>query len=400
MTDQGVPAPSDSADAWWSRVYEGPAGRLPDTPGAGGGDESVDEWFDSIAAVMGLVTPRRQEPVPVPVPAPVAVAPVPEVAQALPKVSLVKPTRVPPQRVEVEPTPHVGTRPPTYSPEPTLLPAARPERLAALVPDTALDGAQYPGLTLRAASVRGDSARYRGEPRTDALLLTRFGEAPDGLLLAVLGSRARAANDPRAGHTLPDLVPGDAIGKACVQLAEAIGRSRAELSADLRAGARDRLRYGLQRLTAGAGAALRASAAGGGSLHCLLIPLDPEATHRAAFGTGPGGLYLLRSGHWIDAYAARMLYQGDGAEAEDAGTEPREPRPFRFRMVPATAGDILLLASPGFAEPVAEEAAVGHFLATHWSNPHPPGTVDFLRQVQVRAKGHADDRTAIALWTG
>lgn len=68
-------------------------------------------------------------------------------------------------------------------------------------------------------------------------------------------------------------------------------------------------------------------------------------------------------------------------------------------MIPATPGDILLLCSPGLAEPIAEEPAIGHFLASHWSHPHPPGTVDFLRQVQVRAKGYAEDRTAAALWT-
>ncbi|MEY9943385.1 protein phosphatase 2C domain-containing protein [Kitasatospora sp. GAS1066B] len=427
MTDQGAPAqrrpddgtPKDGApdDGWWAHVYEGPAGRLPDTPRAEGGEGSVDEWFDSIASAVGLIGRQRQavgepagavEPVPEPVPVP---APEPEpVAEPAPsKLDLTKPARpeptpapaaapalVPPPATPV-PTPHVGSRPPTYGPEPTLLPAADLERVAAVVPDTALDGAQYPGLTLRAASVRGDSARYRGDPRTDALLVTRFGEAPDGLLLAVLGSRARRPVDPRtdsdAAVAQPVPPPSETVRQAAAHLAEAIGRSRAELAADLREGARDRLRYGLQRLTAGAAAGLRTLAPDAGSLHCLLVSLDPEAGHRAAFGVGPGGLYLLRAGHWIDAYAARLLHHPDGPV-----TLP-EPRLFRFRLIPATPGDILLLCSPGLAEPIAEEPAIGHFLASHWSHPHPPGTVDFLRQVQVRAKGYAEDRTAAALWT-
>ncbi|MGC0313271.1 protein phosphatase 2C domain-containing protein [Kitasatospora acidiphila] len=428
MTDQGGPTSTSSADAWWGRVYDGPAGRLPDTPEAEGGSESVDEWFDSIASVVGLIGRQRDRDVvdaaeavepaePVEPVEPVEPAepaePAPRVSLVpTPRVSLVKPPRTPstapppPAARPPAPAPHVGTRPPTYSPEPTLLPAA-PDQLAAVAPDTALDGAQYPGLTLRAASIRGDSARHRGEPRTDALLLTRFGDGPDGLLLAVLGSRARppAAVDPRTAPpagTAPELDLGaapasHAVHQAATHLAEAVGRSRAELAADLRAGARDRLRYGLQRLTAGAAAGLRGPAPHtAGALHCLLISLDPQASHRAAFGLGPGGLYLLRSGHWIDAYAARLLHHPDGQD--DPAPEPPEPRPFRFRLVPATPGDILLLCSPGLADPVAEEPAVGHFLATHWSHPHPPGTVDFLRQIQVRAKGYADDRTAVALW--
>ncbi|MDH6129587.1 hypothetical protein [Kitasatospora sp. GP82] len=309
------------------------------------------------------------------------------------------------------PVPHVGERPPTYGPEPTILPAADPDELAVLVPDTVIEGAQYGAATVRAASVRGDSARYRGEPRRDSLLLARFGEGEEGLLLAVLAT---------PGRSKPPSAAAAAAAEACRQLAAAIGRSRPELAADLRAGARDRLRYGLQRLTARAVAPLRSdessippnrkptdltepsaetsTATGSGSLHCLLLSLDPDATHRAAFGTGLGGLYLLRSGHWIDAYGARLLHHPDGRQpVPPPSVAP--PRPFRFRLVPATPGDILLLCSPGLAEPIAEEAAVAHFLSSHWAHPHPPGTVDFLRQVQVRAKGYTDDRTAVALWT-
>ncbi|MGW3078184.1 protein phosphatase 2C domain-containing protein [Kitasatospora sp. NPDC001132] len=299
--------------------------------------------------------------------------------------------------------PHVGERPPTYGPEPTAVPEADPGALHALVPDTVLDGAQYGSTVLRAASVRGDSARYRGEPRRDALLVTRFGEGPDGLLLAVLGGFDRTGGGAEDEAPAPEAVAA-ATGEACHQLAAAIGRSRAGLAADLRDGARDRLRYGLQRLATGAAAPLRALAPrpeetpSPASLHCLLVSLDPGAAYRAAFGVGPGGLYLLRSGHWIDAYAARLLHHPDGQPPVPEAPVPG-PRPFRFRLVPATPGDILLLCTPGLARPVADEPAVAHFLSTHWTHPHPPGTVDFLRQVQVRAKGYADDRTAAAVWT-
>ncbi|GHF40672.1 hypothetical protein GCM10018790_17870 [Kitasatospora xanthocidica] len=300
--------------------------------------------------------------------------------------------------------PHVGERPPTYGPEPTAVPEADPGALRSLVPDTVLEGAQYGPSVLRAVSVRGDSARYRGEPRRDSLLVTRFGEGPDGLLLAVLGGFDRA--DGAEVDTVTAEAVATATGEACRQLAAAIGRSRAGLAADLRDGARDRLRYGLQRLATSAVAPLRALAPrtegddtpSPASLHCLMVSLDPEAGYRAAFGVGPGGLYLLRSGHWIDAYAARLLHHPDGQPPVPEAPVP-DPRPFRFRLVPATPGDILLLCTPGLARPIADEPAVAHFLSTHWAHPHPPGTVDFLRQVQVRAKGYADDRTAAAIWT-
>ncbi|WP_322973227.1 protein phosphatase 2C domain-containing protein, partial [Peterkaempfera griseoplana] len=305
------------------------------------------------------------------------------------------------------PIPFVGDRPPTYDAEPSALPPADPDQLMELVPDTVVEGAQYGGLTVRAAGVRGDSARYRGEPRRDALLLARFGDGPDGLLVAVVAGAARGSQTPPS-----------AAAEACRQLAAAVGRSRAELLADLRGGDRDGLRFGLQRLAARAAQPLRrtsAAAQGGhvpqepdpeaapgpagpssaGSLHCVLAPLDPDGGDRACFGVGPGGLFLLRAEHWIDAYAARLLHHPSEPEAVE---EPADPG-FRFRLVPATPADLLLMATAGFADPVREEPAVTRFLGTHWSQPHPPGTVDFLRQLQVRAKGYADDRTAVALWT-
>ncbi|MHA6759150.1 protein phosphatase 2C domain-containing protein [Streptacidiphilus sp. PAMC 29251] len=78
-----------------------------------------------------------------------------------------------------------------------------------------------------------------------------------------------------------------------------------------------------------------------------------------------------------------------------------DPQPldrFRFRVVVPEPGDVLLLCSDGLAQPLREEPAVSDFLADHWAHPHPPGTVDFLRHVQVRAKGYAADRTAAAIW--
>ncbi|MFJ8626042.1 hypothetical protein ACIRD3_24815 [Kitasatospora sp. NPDC093550] len=352
-----------------------------------------------------------EAPTPDPTPEPEpdhAPAPEPEPEPLPPTATATVPDPRPPVRAPLADggvaVPHVGGRPPTYGPEPTAVPEADPGALRALVPDTVLEGAQYGPSVLRAASVRGDSARYRGEPRRDSLLVTRFGDGPEGLLLAVLGGfdRTGGAADDTVG---PEAV-ATATGEACRHLAAAIGRSRAGLAADLRDGARDRLRYGLQRLATGAAAPLRALAPrpegddtpSPASLHCLMVSLDPAAGYRAAFGVGPGGLYLLRSGHWIDAYAARLLHHPDGQPPVPEAPVP-DPRPFRFRLVPATPGDILLLCTPGLARPIADEPAVAHFLSTHWAHPHPPGTVDFLRQVQVRAKGYADDRTAAAVWT-
>ncbi|GHH91842.1 protein phosphatase 2C domain-containing protein [Streptomyces capillispiralis] len=315
---------------------------------------------------------------------------------------------------------HVGSRPPTYDAEPTALPAADPDELDALVPDTVLDGARYGACTLRAASVRGDSARYRGEPRRDALLTARFGTGERALVLVALATGARTA--PGAHR---------AAAEACRWIGEAVGRSQARLVDDIRAARRGDLKSGLHRLTDRSLGRLRASAAEQGlapdayaaTLRCLLLPADPECRTRVFFGVGPGGLFRLRDGAWQDIEPEAGEVRGEpvvgfgsppsGARGGDLLTmdlgiptppSPYEPapgpprEPFRFRTSVARPGDTLLMCGTGLADPLRGEEELRAHLADRWSRPEPPGLAAFLADTQVRVKGYADDRTAVAVW--
>ncbi|MGW7436574.1 protein phosphatase 2C domain-containing protein [Streptomyces sp. NPDC054849] len=317
---------------------------------------------------------------------------------------------------------HLGDRAPTYAAEPGALPPADPAALGDLTPDTVLEGARYGTYTLRAASLRGDSARFRGEARRDFLLTARFGSGDDALVLVALAGGDRAA--PGAAEAAADL---------CRTVAAAVGRSQDRLADDIRAGRRDALRSGLQRLTDRGYGRLRARAAELGleeaaytaGLRGLLLPVDPECSTRVCFGAGAGGLFRLRSGSWQDLEHTGP--PGAGATGHTAGTTtgtttghtagtttgtttgtatgsgatgPADEGEsgFRFRAAVARPGDILLLCSGGLAEPMREEAALPAELAARWAEPEPPGLAAFLADTQLRLKGYADDRTAAAVW--
>ncbi|WP_405713244.1 protein phosphatase 2C domain-containing protein [Streptomyces xanthophaeus] len=312
-------------------------------------------------------TPR--EPVPPP-PAPPASAP------AAPA----------PARPEVQ---HLGDRAPTYAAEPGALPPADPADLQALTPDTVLEGARYGSYSLRAASLRGDSARFRGEARRDFLLTARFGGGDEALVLVVLAGGDRAA--PGAAEAAAEL---------CRTVAGAVGRSQERLSEDIRAGRRDALRSGLQRLTDRGYGRLRARAAELGlaedaytaGLRGLLLPVDAQCRTRVSFGAGAGGLFRLRAGRWQDLEPAQEPSGEPSVPSEPSGAD------FRFRASVAEPGDTLLLCSGGLAEPMREEASLPEELAVRWSEPEPPGLAAFLADTQLRLKGYADDRTAAAVW--
>ncbi|MEU7423642.1 protein phosphatase 2C domain-containing protein [Streptomyces sp. NPDC040750] len=319
-------------------------------------------------------------------------------------------------------TDYVGSGPPTYDPEPTALPAAEPDGLGELVADTVLDGARYGPCTLRAVSMRGDSARYRGEPRRDALLTARFGSGEQALVLVAMATGARAAPD---AHLAAD--------EACRWIGRAVGRSHRRLTEDLHAARRDDLKSGLQRLTDRSLGRLRASAAERGtdpeeytaSLRCLLLPADPGCRIRVFFGVGDGGLFRLRDGEWQDMEPEVSPARTTGAPVVGFGSPPAvtpegdrltldfgipsppspyEPAPlpprdpFRFRASVARPGDALVMCSPGLAGPLRGEPALCAYLARRWSGRAAPGLAAFLADAQVRVKGYADDRTAAAVW--
>ncbi|MFG3365148.1 protein phosphatase 2C domain-containing protein [Streptomyces sp. NPDC048156] len=316
--------------------------------------------------------------------------------------------------------PYVGDGPPTYDAEPTALPPADPDTLDDLVADTVLDGATYGTSTLRAVSVRGDSARYRGEPRRDCLLAARFGTGPGALVLVAMATGARAT--PRAHR---------AAAEACDWIGRAVGRSHARLAEDIRAAHRGDLKSGLHRLTDRSLGKLRASAAEQGlepeeytaSLRCLLLPADPDCRTRVFFGVGGGGLFRLRDGEWQDiepqvsevsgapvvGYGSPPSETSDGdrltmdlgittppSPYEPAPERPRDP--FRFRASVAHPGDTLLLCTAGLAEPLRGEPELSGHLTRRWTRSGPPGLTAFLVDTQVRVKGYADDRTAAAVW--
>lgn len=325
---------------------------------------------------------------------------------------------------------YVGSGPPTYDAEPTALPAADPDGLDGLVADTVLDGARYGACTLRAVSVRGDSARYRGDPRRDALLVARFGAGEQALVLVAMATGARAT----AGAHL-------AAAEVCRWIGRAVGRSHARLAEDLRAARRGELKSGLHRLTDRSLGKLRAGATEQGlapdeyaaTLRCLLLPADPRCRTRVFFGVGAGGLLRLRDGAWqnmeprsgdvtgepvvgfgstpSDKQNAKPNETPDGDRLTmdlgittppgpygqpPAAGPPREP--FRFRASIARPGDVLLMCTAGLAEPLLSEPELGEHLTRRWSGAAPPGLTQFLADARTRVKGYADDRTAAAVW--
>ncbi|MFC9636411.1 protein phosphatase 2C domain-containing protein [Streptomyces mirabilis] len=294
---------------------------------------------------------------------------------------------------------HVGHRPPSYPPHPLGRPSVRDaDEFAAFSHAVLLDGARIGRLTVRAASVRGDSHNWEGSCRQDAMTVTRIG--PPGaemLLLAVADGVGSARYSHVGSHRFSRL--------AAVYL----DREAESIHAALCAQQKDELRVLATKAVAGAAAELRSAWARSAqhkprpyadedyatTLHVLLIPTDPGIRDRVLCSVGDGGLFVLRDGHWEN---------GDPDDGEGLLDTRTEALPHAYRSVKTTLlrtvpGEVLLLGTDGITNPLTQkDPEFARHLADAWGGPEVPSLSDFLWQAQTRAKSYDDDRTVICVW--
>ncbi|MEU1853247.1 protein phosphatase 2C domain-containing protein [Streptomyces sp. NPDC019990] len=296
---------------------------------------------------------------------------------------------------------HVGDRPPTYPPHPLGRPSVRDgDPFAPFSPVVLLDGAQIGRLTVRAASVRGDSHNWEGSCRQDAMAVTRIGPPEAELLLLAVADGVGSALYSHVGSYQFSRL-------AAVYL----DREAESIHAALCARDEGELRVLATKAVAGAAAELRSGWARAAqhqprayadqdyatTLHVLLIPTDAGIRDRVLFSVGDGGLFVLREGRWE---------QGDPDSGEGLLDTRTEALPHAYRSVKATVlrtmpGEVLLLGTDGVTNPLTQkDPEFARRLAAAWGGPEAPSLSDFLWQAQTRAKSYDDDRTVICVWEG
>ncbi|MER5775886.1 protein phosphatase 2C domain-containing protein [Streptomyces sp. NPDC002039] len=294
--------------------------------------------------------------------------------------------------------PFSGPKPPLYAPHPGAPVGARTDVDGAVLPDIVVDGATHGPLTVRAASVRGDSHRHHAEPRQDAVVVTRLGEPDEDTGLLLLGVADGVGSVPRS-HLGSHLV--------CREIVRFLDEYAGELVRSLRTRDEKALTAIVNSAVGSVAESLVRSATTAGhrpgdyatTLRVLLVPLDPAVRHRALFTVGDGGAALLRDGTWyLDVVGAA---EGGGTGIIDTRTAalPTTRVAEAHLFGPARPGDVFVLCTDGLSTPLGGEEEMRGFLRGAWGGP-PPGPSDFLWQLQYRVKSYDDDRSAVCLWEG
>jgi serine/threonine protein phosphatase PrpC len=275
---------------------------------------------------------------------------------------------------------------------------SKPPRAKRSPADSILDGAQFAGFTVRAASLRGDEHRYNCDPRQDSIGLWALDRPPgldsgDDLLLMCVADGVGNCPLSHLGSS-----------EACWLLRQHVEAHIAALTSAketevLRACQRviDEVAAGLRVLADSHG--LAAKEVSTTLTAGLVVPVKKRsgvAADALVFRVGDSPGFLLRKSEWIPIASK----SSDEDDVYSTGTDalPTRPETCQVETHRLLAGDMLMLCSDGLSGPMNSENVLGQ-LAEWWGG-HAPSLPEFYWQMSFRAQTYGDDRSAVCVWVG
>lgn len=254
-------------------------------------------------------------------------------------------------------------------------------------PDLVADGGSAFGLTVRAASVRGLSKRYAGQPRQDDLCLALHGDTQT--LIAAVADGVSAAPRSHLGAALAVRYAATAVirqldaGATDLDWDKVFAHAAWALVYEHRR-ASDKLDAEVQEAAAELATTLVVGAIAGGT---------PSPVQLAGIGDSPAA--TVTDGAF--AFMAAESESADGMLGDAIEALPIACQPAWTATCELESEQALLLCTDGLALPLAGgHGEVAETFARELSDP--PGIVDFVRLLDFSRSTYDDDRTLVAIW--
>ncbi|WP_225849493.1 protein phosphatase 2C domain-containing protein [Streptomyces sp. HPF1205] len=268
----------------------------------------------------------------------------------------------------------------------------RPPTAALYRPDTVHDGWSTDLVTVRLASVRGYTHRFRGTPREDDVAVAVH--APSGTVVFAVADGVSAAEQSYLGAALAcrgavdDLLGQLDSGVPAVDWKHVVDSAAYQLVARV-AGGREPTLADSETAERRYATTLVAGTVRAGEHGVLSVSLVQ---------VGDSGAWLLDRGSGrYEPLVATKTTAGGPLISSKVSPLPRVPSPVRAVRRELTPGSVLLVGTDGFGDPLGDgHGAVGRLFHTHLRNPPPARglahLLDFSRET------FDDDRTLLAVW--
>ena len=257
--------------------------------------------------------------------------------------------------------------------------------------DTIIDGWSNDVVTVRGASLRGHVHRYNGAPRQDDFAVHAL---PDGRLIALVADGVSSAKQSHLGSTmavrqatqwLKTRLPArtcDADWMALVREAAFALVSQAQAMLQLQD-------------PPDVGTAEKELAT---TLLCAVIePTEPGTLRASIIGIGDSGAWLLRDGTFTPVLGGKAPDEGGLSSNAVAGL-PRLPADLQPSVIDIRAGDVLLLGTDGFGDPLGTgEGGVGNLFRQLFNGSRTPSLIEFAHALDFSRETFDDDRTLVAI---
>lgn len=257
-------------------------------------------------------------------------------------------------------------------------------------PDTALDGWSTGTFSVRGGSVRGYLHRYEGTPRQDDFAVAA--RAGGRQLVAAVADGVSQAAQSHLGSTA-------AVRYACQwldrMLAEPVAATDWRALVEATAWTLVEQARAIDPECADAAMAEQMLAT---TLACAVVEAGADGEVSAhVISIGDSGAWLLTHSGYVPVAGGKTEADGGISSSAVSGL-PRIPRNVTATKVVLAEGDVLLLGTDGFGDPLGGgDGAVGQLFAG-LLHPGPPTLTEFGHALDFSRETFDDDRTLVAIW--
>lgn len=259
-------------------------------------------------------------------------------------------------------------------------------------PDTVLDGWSTDRFSIRGGSVRGYLHRYRGVPRQDDFAVTV--RARGKQIIAAVADGVSEAAQSHIGSTT-------AVRYACQWLDGMLGESAdgADWKSMIESTAWALVEQA-RSIDPNCTDAERAEQMLATTLVCAVVEThDDEGLVAHVINIGDSGAWCLNQTGYTRVEGGKAESSGGISSSAVSGL-PRIPQDVRAARIVLSEGDVLLLGTDGFGDPLGSGDGLVGKLFLEVLLPGPPSLTEFGHALDFSRETFDDDRTLVAIWPG